>query len=107
MAPLLKMRIEPDNKEWRTHLEQTKELGDNIQEKVPVTKDQLAKLSSQINTAIESISTREKYINSQYKTLVQEYHEVQEQLTEVTKRYDERNRDVADLTNELSTISGE
>eukprot|EP00293_Proteomonas_sulcata_P002669 CAMPEP_0184321250 /NCGR_PEP_ID=MMETSP1049-20130417/118007_1 /TAXON_ID=77928 /ORGANISM="Proteomonas sulcata, Strain CCMP704" /LENGTH=399 /DNA_ID=CAMNT_0026641981 /DNA_START=52 /DNA_END=1252 /DNA_ORIENTATION=- len=105
VAPLLKMRIEADNKEWRTHLEQTKELGDNIQEKVPNTKDNLVKLAAQINTAIESISTREKYINSQYKDLVQEYHEVQKQLTVVTTRYDERNREVSELTNELTTIS--
>ena len=34
VAPLLKMRLEQDNKEWRTHLEHTMELQAAIQEKV-------------------------------------------------------------------------
>jgi len=105
VAPLLRMRVEVDNKEWRTHLEMTKELQEGIHAKVPGTKEQLTKLSGTISAAVEQISTREKYINSQYKNLVDEYREMQEQLQEVSKRYDERNRDVSDLTNELTRIS--
>uniref|UniRef100_A0A6U5VW81 Intraflagellar transport protein 57 homolog n=1 Tax=Guillardia theta TaxID=55529 RepID=A0A6U5VW81_GUITH len=105
VAPLLKMRVEIDNKEWRTHLEQTKELQGNIENKVPSTQDHLGKLSNTIQQAIESISTREKYLNSQYKNLMQEYHEVQEQLEEVTKKFDERNRDVSERSNQLTQIT--
>jgi len=94
VAPLLKMRMDSDNKEWRTHLEHTKELQGNIQTKVPMTQDTLAKLSETISQAIEAIRSREKTINSQYKKEVTDYTEVQEQLQEVMKRFDERNREV-------------
>ena len=106
VGPLLKMRLEPDNKEWRTHLEMTVELQGNILQKVPGTKEQLSKLSSTIGAAVDSISTREKYINSQYKTLIQEYHETQERLHECTKKYDESTAAVSDRTNELGRITG-
>ncbi len=106
VGPLLKMRIEADNKEWRTHLEMTKELQGNILQKVPTTKEQLTKLSSTIGAAVDSISTREKYINSQYKSLIQEYHEMQERLHDCTKKYDESTAAVSDRTNELGRITG-
>ena len=34
MSSMLKIRAESDNKEWRTHLELTKELQGNIETKV-------------------------------------------------------------------------
>jgi intraflagellar transport protein 57 len=94
VAPLLKMRMDADNKEWRTHLEHTKELQENIESKVPMAQDSLGKLSETISQAIEAIRGREKTINSQYKKEVTDYTEVQEQLQEVMKRFDERNREV-------------
>ena len=36
---------------WRTHLEHTKELQENIQSKVPMAKEQLGKLASTISQA--------------------------------------------------------
>ena len=105
VAPLLKMRTELDNKEWRTHLEHTKELQDNIEAKVPMAREHLSKLGSTISTAIEEIGNREKRINTQYKKEVQDYHEVQEQLQEVMKKYDERNREVQTLSSQLQQIS--
>ena len=95
VAPLLKTRMDTDNKEWRTHLEHTKELQENIQSKVPMAQDSLGKLSETISQAIEAIRGREKTINSQYKKEVTDYTEVQEQLQEVMKRFDERNREVS------------
>eukprot|EP00961_Rhodomonas_salina_P278077 3757195-Rhodomonas_salina.1 len=53
VAPLLKMRAETDNKEWRTHLEQTKELQEGIEAKVPGTKESLGKIASTIGGAVE------------------------------------------------------
>eukprot|EP00918_Siedleckia_nematoides_P073094 GHVU01159565.1.p1 GENE.GHVU01159565.1~~GHVU01159565.1.p1 ORF type:complete len:350 (+),score=103.03 GHVU01159565.1:143-1051(+) len=105
VAPLLKMRMDSDNKEWRTHLEHTKELQGNIQTKVPMTQDTLAKLSETISQAIEAIRSREKTINSQYKKEVTDYTEVQEQLQEVMKRFDERNREVSTLESSVQQIS--
>jgi estrogen-related receptor beta like 1 len=50
VAPMLKMRVDADNKEWRTHLETTKELHDNINSKTGGTKEALSKLSASINS---------------------------------------------------------
>lgn len=107
VAPMLKMRIEPDNKEWRTHLETTKELQDNINGRTGPTKESLQKLSGAIGTAMERIGTRESSLNSQYKDRVAEYHDIQEKLQEVTKRYEEGNQAVSDLTNQLNKITDE
>uniref|UniRef100_A0A7S0W435 Intraflagellar transport protein 57 homolog n=1 Tax=Hemiselmis tepida TaxID=464990 RepID=A0A7S0W435_9CRYP len=107
VAPMLKMRVEPDNKEWRTHLETTKDLQDNINGRTGPTKESLGKLSTAIGAAMERIGTRESNLNSQYKDRVAEYHEIQEKLQEVTKRYDEGNAGVSDLTNQLNQITDE
>lgn len=106
VAPLLKMRVEADNKEWRTHLETTKDLQGNINQKTGGTKESLTKLSTSISGSIERIQGREKTLNSTYKAKVSEYHEIQERLTEVSKRYDDKNGAVADLTNQLTDITG-
>ena len=118
MAPLLKMRMDADNKEWRTHLEHTQELQQNIkgnwradgkdkkeEGEVPRAKEQLSKLSNTIAEAIDAITTRENTINTQYKKEVTEYHEVQERLQEIDRTYDERNREVSTQNSLLQQIS--
>eukprot|EP00290_Baffinella_frigidus_P005527 CAMPEP_0180135502 /NCGR_PEP_ID=MMETSP0986-20121125/10886_1 /TAXON_ID=697907 /ORGANISM="non described non described, Strain CCMP2293" /LENGTH=193 /DNA_ID=CAMNT_0022076247 /DNA_START=124 /DNA_END=705 /DNA_ORIENTATION=+ len=107
VASMLKIRAESDNKEWRTHLELTKELQGNIENKVPGTEDQLSKLAKAITGDMEQISTREKYINSQYKDLVQDYHNVQEGLQEVTNSYEKHNSGVSEIKDQLAQISEE
>lgn len=56
---------------------------------------------------MERIQTREKSLNSQYKARVAEYHEIQEKLTEVSKRYDESNEAVLEQQNALTAITDE
>jgi archaellum component FlaC len=107
VAPMLKMRAEADNKEWRTHLESTKELQGSIEGKVPNTKEHLDKLSKGINGDMEQISTREKHINAQYKELVLSYQEVQDGLQKTTNDYETHNAAVSEVKDQLAQISEE
>jgi archaellum component FlaC len=104
---MLKMRAEADNKEWRTHLESTKELQGSIEGKVPNTKEHLDKLSKGINGDMEQISTREKHINAQYKELVLSYQEVQDGLQKTTNDYETHNAAVSEVKDQLAQISEE
>lgn len=56
---------------------------------------------------MERIQTREMNLNNQYKARVAEYHEIQEKLTEVSKRYDESNEAVLEQQNRLTLITDE
>merc|ERR1711939_611476 len=94
-APLLKMRLEQDNKEWRTHLEHTMELQAAIQEKEPETKKELESVAQKIQDSIVAIQNRERTMNSQYTNEVKEYQN------------DERRNAVQMLESDLERIKQE
>merc|ERR1711939_94407 len=95
VAPLLKMRLEQDNKEWRTHLEHTMELQAAIQEKEPETKKELQSVAQKIQDSIVATQNRERTMNSQYTNEVKEYQN------------DERRNAVQMLESDLERIKQE
>jgi len=107
VAPLLKMRLEQDNKEWRTHLEHTMELQAAIQEKEPETKKELESVAQKIQDSIVAIQNRERTMNSQYTNEVKEYQNVKEKLTEGLQKFDERRNAVQMLESDLERIKQE
>merc|ERR1711939_290909 len=107
VAPLLKMRLEQDNKEWRTHLEHTMELQAAIQEKEPETKKELQSVAQKIQDSIVAIQNRERTMNSQYTNEVKEYQNVKEKLTEGLQKFDERRNAVQMLESDLERIKQE
>eukprot|EP00295_Goniomonas_pacifica_P033123 CAMPEP_0175953706 /NCGR_PEP_ID=MMETSP0108-20121206/31505_1 /TAXON_ID=195067 ORGANISM="Goniomonas pacifica, Strain CCMP1869" /NCGR_SAMPLE_ID=MMETSP0108 /ASSEMBLY_ACC=CAM_ASM_000204 /LENGTH=412 /DNA_ID=CAMNT_0017280307 /DNA_START=44 /DNA_END=1282 /DNA_ORIENTATION=- len=107
VAPLLKVRAQPDDKEWRTHVEMTHQLHTGINERIPDTRKQLERIEHAISQALDSICTREKYINNQYDGLVDEYRRTKEMLADVSRRHQESSDAVAERTNELARISDE
>jgi estrogen-related receptor beta like 1 len=107
MAPLLKVTMRPDNKEWRTHVETTADLQKVINTELPEATAQLDKLGGGVQTAMDSIATREKYINSHYEHLIADYRSMQEKLQETQNRANENSESVTNLTNDLARISDE
>eukprot|EP00296_Roombia_truncata_P000055 JP435713.1.p1 GENE.JP435713.1~~JP435713.1.p1 ORF type:complete len:425 (+),score=92.54 JP435713.1:80-1276(+) len=107
VTPLLKVQMQPDNKEWRSHVELTRELDTVITSSLPDTKDALERISAAVLKALDGIATREKYINSHYEHLIHEYKGTQEKLQETQNMYNNNNHAVTSLTNELARISEE
>ena len=66
---MLKVQL-PDNKDWRIHLQQMDLHQKNISSLKEVTNAQLKRMHKDISSTLEQISSREKYINSQFETSV-------------------------------------
>ena len=109
VAPVLKMRLDQDNKEWRVHLDHTKELQESIDKKwgddKMRTRDKLKDLSKTIEEAVESIKKREATINTRYKDDVAQYMNVQSGLQQVLATFEQRSREVQELQGELAEVT--
>eukprot|EP00164_Ancoracysta_twista_P003997 GFYU01005365.1.p1 GENE.GFYU01005365.1~~GFYU01005365.1.p1 ORF type:complete len:446 (+),score=156.09 GFYU01005365.1:97-1434(+) len=101
VAPMLKLHISSDNKEWRTHLEQTKQHDDVISAALPSTREQLEKLAQEVQKSLDKIATREKLINERLSDEVRIYRENQDKLAEINKEYTELSDKVNEDTNTL------
>uniref|UniRef100_A0A7S3G348 Intraflagellar transport protein 57 n=1 Tax=Palpitomonas bilix TaxID=652834 RepID=A0A7S3G348_9EUKA len=105
VAPQLKIKADPDNRDWRSHLTTTREYIDMISKKFPEAKAPLEKINADVGKVLDSILTREKYINNQYEHHCQEYRSSVEKLTDAEERYNACNETVTNLGNELATIA--
>lgn len=60
-------------KEWREHIEQTHRNEETIQKVFSETKGQLQAMADDVSSALERLTSKEKYINHQFDTLRQEF----------------------------------
>merc|ERR1719160_129793 len=107
VAPKLKVVVPDDPKEWRNHLEQTKGYKGIIEGMFPNTKQQLQKLSAELNTVLERIRSKENFINTTFEYRAGDYREQQEELQRVSQQYNELNEVVMNLLNEQKTVTEE
>jgi len=107
VAPKLKVVVPDDPKEWRNHLEQTKGYKGIIEGMFPNTKQQLHKLSAELNTVLERIRTKENFINTQFENRTGDHREQQEELQRVTQQYNQLNEAVMSLQNEQKSVTDE
>eukprot|EP00743_Colponemidia_sp_Colp-15_P001821 GILK01001986.1.p1 GENE.GILK01001986.1~~GILK01001986.1.p1 ORF type:complete len:443 (-),score=105.37 GILK01001986.1:107-1261(-) len=105
VAPFLRVEVANDSKEWRTHLEQTKQYEETIKNTLPECKAQLVKLADEVNKALERITSKEKHINNQFDHMAGEFRKQQGDLATVTVRYNQISENVSQLTNEMSRIT--
>ncbi|KAI8801682.1 intra-flagellar transport protein 57 [Cladochytrium replicatum] len=105
VTPLLKVHIHNDNKDWRIHVEQMEHHQQTIASSLSETKVHLTKLHSEIHKNLEKISSREKYINTQFEGQTEEYRNLQDQLSNLKQKYNGASTTVTQLTNELARIS--
>jgi intraflagellar transport protein 57 len=66
----LKVQLPNNNKDWRIHLQQMGMHQMNIQGLMGSTQGQLDRIHDEISNTLEQITSREKYINSQFEGLV-------------------------------------
>lgn len=114
VTPSLKVTFRPDNKDWRTHVDQMHHHKVGIESSLVETKSHLDKLHDEIGRTLEKISSREKYINNQLEHLVQQYRSAQDELAQAKEKYrqgsggvTERSRSLAEITEELEKVKHE
>jgi L-aminopeptidase/D-esterase-like protein len=61
------------SKEWRAHLDQTKSAEGTISTLLPDTRGTLDRMTSDLAALLETVASREKFINASYKHLSAEY----------------------------------
>ncbi|KAJ3310703.1 Intraflagellar transport protein 57 [Blyttiomyces sp. JEL0837] len=107
VSPMLKIQIANDNKDWRLHVDQMRINHTTIASGLTDTRSQLQRLHSEIEKTLEKISSREKYINTQFESQIEEQRALQDQLSELRQKYNVASNNVTDLSNELGRISEE
>lgn len=61
----LKVVIRPDNRDWRSHVDQLTQLNRDMKQLGDMTSKQLSKLAGDIGKTYDKLQSREKYINKQ------------------------------------------
>ena len=107
VAPQLRVTVVQDSKDWRSHLEQAKQHHESIKKIVPSSMSMLRGVEAAARDAVEKVSQREKYINSQFDAACADYRQARDALSVVQERYNKQTERVAELTNEFARISEE
>jgi len=107
VVPKLKVTIPSDAKEWRTHLSQTRQYRQVIENQFPAAKAQLDKLSRELSGALERIRSKENFINTQFDHRALDYRQQQEELSTVQNQYTELNEVVMNYQIELKNVAEE
>lgn len=108
VGPRLKFAADPtggDSREWRLHLEQTKQLKSNILKDLPETELKLKRIADDLSKCLERISTQERKINSSMGEITGNYRVQANALNEVQLRYKQSNENVAELSSQLQQIN--
>ena len=59
----------------------------------------------QVQSALEKLSTRERFLNSQCEHLTAEYREAKEALSQVQEQFNQKQDAAAELENELARVA--
>ncbi|EAR82129.3 intraflagellar transporter-like protein (macronuclear) [Tetrahymena thermophila SB210] len=101
VTPKLKIQVKNEAKEWRSHIEQTKEYNSNVKKTLPEARQRLEKLVDNLSKVLDQIQKREKSINSNltdlggeyraksenYKNMVTQYNNLQASVKEQGEQY--------------------
>ncbi|KAJ3173293.1 Intraflagellar transport protein 57, partial [Geranomyces variabilis] len=98
VTPLLRVQIPNDNKDWRIHL---------ISASLISTRTHLQKLHTEISTQLEKLSSREKYINTQFEQQTDQHRILKDTASELKQKHVAASASVTELTRALSGISEE
>ena len=108
VGPRLKFAADPtggDSREWRLHLEQTKQLKANILKELPETESKLKRIADDLSKCLERITAQERKINTSMGEITGNYRVQANALNEVQMRYKQSNENVAELSSQLQQIN--
>lgn len=104
VAPKLRILLNADAKDWRSHLEEVHDHSKSISKNWPESKQVLEKLRSELNGSLDKLQTREKFLNEQFEHLMSQYRSSRTLLTDVQENYNKRTESISDRNNELHRI---
>jgi len=104
VGPRLKANVVSLGKEWRAHIEQTKDHEKTIQATLPAAQSHMQSISEQIKEAVEKMRSQEHSINTHFDAMRSEYEVLRSELKTVEQKYRGSSENVAHLTNKMSTI---
>jgi estrogen-related receptor beta like 1 len=104
VGPRLKSMNATLGKEWRAHIEQTKDHEKTIQATLPSAQGHMQSISAQIQEAVEKMRAKEQSINTQFDTIRREYEGLMTEKKVVDDKHSTTRENVGTLTNQLSNI---
>ena len=107
VGPKLRFAVDPtggDSREWRLHLEQTKQLKEKINKELPDTEAKLRRIADDLSKTLERVTAQERKINTSMGEITGNYRVQANALNEVQLRYKQSNENVAELSNQLQNI---
>ncbi|CAD1476996.1 unnamed protein product, partial [Heterotrigona itama] len=107
VLPQLKVTIKTDSRDWRSHIEQMKQLRTNIATNLTGTKSQLDKLHIDISNTLDKIKTRESYLNRQFEPSLKQYQMLQDELSKIKEQYRDASGGVTERTRIFNKLSEE
>ncbi|KAF3423809.1 hypothetical protein E2986_11959 [Frieseomelitta varia] len=112
VLPQLKVTIKTGTKclnsrDWRSHIEQMKQLRTNIATNLTGTKSQLDKLHIDISNTLDKIKTRESYLNRQLESSLKQYQMLQDELSKIKEQYRDASGGVTERTRIFNKLSEE
>ncbi|OMJ88815.1 hypothetical protein SteCoe_9112 [Stentor coeruleus] len=108
VGPKLRFVADPtggDSREWRLHLEQTKQLKEKILKELPETEAKLRRVADDLSKSLERISAQERKINTSMGEITGNYRVQANALNEIQLRYKQSNENVAELSSQLQQIN--
>lgn len=103
----MKLKFVSDSRDWRSHIEQMKQLRGNIGTNLTGTRNQLDKLHVDITNTLDKIQTRESYLNRQLEPILKEYQTLQDELSKVKEQYRDVSGGVTERTRVFNKLSEE
>ena len=70
----------------------------------PESRGVLEKLRGELNTSLEKLTTRERYLNEQFDRQMQQYRAQRVQLQDIQVTYNQHTEAISDRNNELHRI---
>ncbi|XP_006567278.1 intraflagellar transport protein 57 homolog isoform X2 [Apis mellifera] len=107
VLPQLKVTVKTDSRDWRSHIDQMKQLRMNIATNLTGVKNQLDKLHIDISNTLDKIKTRESYLNRQLEPTLKEYQIFQDELSKIKEQYRDVSGGVTERTRIFNKLSEE
>ncbi|CAB3410733.1 unnamed protein product [Caenorhabditis bovis] len=105
VAPLLKITIRQDAKDWRLHLEQMHTMQKTVEGQMKLIEPTLDQMSKEMSKTVERIASREKTLNNQLSSMMSKFRAAQDRRAELREKYKSASVGVSSRTDKLNQIS--
>ncbi|KAF5828216.1 intra-flagellar transport protein 57-domain-containing protein [Dunaliella salina] len=105
VAPRLRITLNANAKDWRSHLEEVQSHCKDISMTWPDSRAALERLRGELELSLDKLVTREKFLNDQFDTLMSQYRAARSQMQGVQAQYNARTEAISDRNSELHRIT--